>query len=119
MANTNSAVSDSLFSPVSPKDKGQDGQRHFLKLRVSFEAPRVGVLAVFLLFLMWSYLVKGGHSWSLNSLLSFSDFLTTIPTQTYGPEMSPENYLVSHSSIIPIDSVELNGARVIGGEFDF
>ena len=71
------------------------------------------------LFLMWSYLVKGGHSWSLNSLLSFSDFLTTIPTQTYGPEMSPENYLVSHFSIIPTGSVELNNASVIGGEFDF
>jgi len=71
------------------------------------------------LFLMWSYLVKGGHSWSLNSLLSFSDFLTTILTQTYGPEMSPENYLVSHFSIIPTGSVELNNASVIGGEFDF
>ena len=68
---------------------------------------------------MWVSVVKGGHSWSLNSLLSFLNFLTTIPTQTYGPEMSPENYLVSHSSIIPTDSVELNGASVIGGEFDF
>ena len=33
--------------------------------------------------------------------------------------MSPENYLVSHFSIIPTGSVELNNASVIGGEFDF
>ena len=64
MANTNSAVSDSLFSPVSLKDKGQDGQRHFLKLRVC--QGKLLELEYYLslsLFFIWWILVKYGRSW--------------------------------------------------------
>jgi len=51
------------------------------------------------LFLMRVSVVKCGRLWLLNSKINFSELFTPIPTQTYGPEMSPENYLVSQSSM--------------------
>ena len=99
-------VSASLFQRVKHGVSPENWARILVSTKKQVQtmggsSPSRSATFLLSLFLMWLSVVKCGRLWPLNSKLNFSELFMTIPNHTYGPEISPEEYLVSHSSFIP------------------